>query len=183
MSEIPGGSTNHAGSSPVTDTTSTGLTAVVDVPEERRKRRVEALLFFDAANQTQDGKTNILGIFDRLFLAAIPGKTPGFGIFIRTAEVSDGRIEVVVTSPSGERVGGLLLGIDEQPEVARLANVKGSGWPLRVQLLGRLAFEVPEEGVYWFSVHHNGEVIGGTGLIVSLGSEKEDGGKSTGLGN
>ena len=69
--------------------------------EEACTPRLTALLFCDYASQSVDGKYNLLGIFDRIFIGGRPPIMPTYNAYIRLAGMSAGPMEVLGFDPDG----------------------------------------------------------------------------------
>lgn len=132
----------------------------IDVVKERDRPRLVALLFCDYANQTKEGKNNLLGTFDSLYLDPEKGKsTPRFIMFLRAYRVQSGQLQVSIFAPSGELGAALRVGVttskDEPPESRS-----------HLQALLQVQFEVSDEGKYWVDVSHDGVSLGGAMLTI-----------------
>ncbi len=147
----------------------------IDVAQERVKPRLTAMLFFDFANITNDGKPNLFGIFERIFVSADEKKVPQVGFFLRTAYTVKGRILITIYAPSGQATGGFGFELDEK----KMAEAKAT----HTQMIGGVGFEAPEEGTYWFAVHYNGELLGGARLVVEIKPTEEKTDEHTGGNN
>jgi hypothetical protein len=137
----------------------------IDVSEVLPKPRLEAVLFCEYANQTSDGKTNLLGIFERIYVNRETKQSGGFFLFVRLAEAIEGLIQISLLDSNGKPV--LAVGVD-------LSGAVFEGhYPKMLQVLDRVAFQATELGVYWLDVTYKGESLGGAPLIVEMRSEAE----------
>src|SRR5438270_374416 len=90
------------------------LPRLIDAAQERKKPRLVTILFFDFSNETRERKLNLLGVFDRLFVAPETKKSHQFGIFLRIAQVYNDRVEVTIYGPTGDKMGD--FGFDTSSE-------------------------------------------------------------------
>src|SRR3712207_6782641 len=126
----------------------TGRSTVEVAPgtPEGNRPRVLAILLCDWANQTDDGKTNLSGIFDRLLVREIPGAAAPVHLYVRFANLTPGQIEIVVLAPDGAEAAKLS---------ARFGHVTwGETQPMEgalnfAQLLTRVALQITSPGVHW----------------------------------
>ena len=148
-------------------------TKPVDVQKERAKPRLASILFCDYWNQTEDGKTNLMGIFDRIYVHSKGRLTPNFVLFIRSVNTIEESLKVRVFAPDGSPA----VGIDFD---AFDASVFTPNLPANVQSTLNLRFPVESEGVYWFNVFYKGESLGGAGLVIEYRqTEERKGGTDT----
>jgi hypothetical protein len=121
-------------------------------------------LFADAANVSQEGKLNILGIFDAIHMGQLPGVHPRatFVMRIKAVAEDEGTHELVLTwrNPDGatlwESRGELNVGLP--PEGA-----DGIDMPL----LATLDLPVDRAGLFVMSVAINGTELSTTALQVT----------------
>lgn len=137
----------------------------VDVAQVLQKPRLEAVLFCEYANRTEDEKTNLSGIFERIFVNRETKLSGGFFLFVRLAEAGEGPIQIVLLDPANKPVLG--IGADLSGDL-----FKGN-YPKMIQVLDRVAFQATELGVYWLDVSYKGESLGGAPLIVEMRPEAE----------
>jgi hypothetical protein len=142
----------------------------IDIEKERTKPRLIALLFCEYGNTSSDGKANISGIFDRIYIK--PNNKRRFFMFIRTAETF-GVLELHLFRPDGKIDAGALL----QPLAETEPNPANINY---LQAFIRFDLEVTQEGIYWFKVLHNGEDLGGNGIKAEF---KKDGEPPENRGN
>jgi uncharacterized protein DUF6941 len=134
--------------------------ADIDVDKTWRKPVLQSILFCDHANQTDDGKTNLVGIFDRIFVHPEKKVTTAFFLFVRTSQTHKGPIKVRCVTPDSE----ILFTISYD---ATESNVQFSeAMPAFVQYLGQLRFVAKAEGIYWLDVSFNDELLGGVPLMI-----------------
>ncbi len=144
------------------DETVTDIAASFDIEATKAVARLSALLFFDYANQTGDGKVNLLGVFDRIFVDTDEKKTLPFGVFVRTHETLDSPVKVSVISPENKAVGNF------QYELARKDVVLPEGQKfVMMQVMLQVHFDAPLEGSYWVDVSFQGQSLGGAPLTVA----------------
>jgi hypothetical protein len=142
---------------------------VRNIEAELSRPRLVALLFCDGANQSKDGKNNILGGFDRIRVPAGHSLTPVFALFVRTAETIEHPVELTVFAPAGVPVAGVRY---QSKEVARVGE--HPEFPVHVQVLAGFQFPVQGAGVYWFDVSYAGVSLGGAALIVDIVAAEEN---------
>jgi len=114
------------------------------------------MLFCDYVNQTVEGKVNLLGTFDRIFVDK-GASTPKFIIFLRTAETLDGELRLTIISPKEKAVAALVFGGD--------AERKNPDYQ-QMQLITPMQFQVMEHGLYWFDLSYKDQSLGGVGLSL-----------------
>lgn len=137
----------------------------LNTAEERGLPRLVALLFCAYGNITNDGKANILGIFDRIQpLPKNESNDIAFYLFVRTSN-TEGPVHARIFDPNGKIVAGIEFQGDK-PETF-------SGEPWYVQLLVPTAFSARSEGVHWVEVSYRGNVLGRAGLYVVLPQEEK----------
>lgn len=134
-------------------------TKPVNVHEERARPRLVSILFCDYWNQTEDGKTTLAGIFDRIYVHSKGRLTPNFVLFLRSVDTVEEGLRIRVFAPNGSPV----MGIDFDNFDASVFTPK---LPANVQSTVNLRFPVESEGVYWFNVFYKGESLGGAGLVI-----------------
>ena len=153
--------------------TRTDKPSVAGLEEQWRQSRLTALSFADFINQTNDGKYNLLGIFDRIYVDPNNPTPRPFGLFVRTSQTREGELTVTGYAPDGEVVFKIIAGIDS----AKMEESKLS----HLQLGVVIQIEAKSEGVYWFEVKYNETVLGGAPLLVEHRSMevKDDGGRDS----
>ena len=134
-------------------------TMPVDAHEERAKPRLVSVLFCDSHTQEEDGKTNLTGIFDRIYVHSKGRLTPSFVLFIRSVDIIEEGLRVRVFDPDGSPFMG--IDFDDIDTSAFTPNL-----PVNVQSVVTVRFPVQSEGVYWFHVFYKGEPLGGAGLVI-----------------
>lgn len=134
----------------------TELTVSINVDDERKKPRLLSILFCDYVNQTKEGKVNLLGSFDRIFVDK-GAATPKFIIFLRTAETLDGELKLTIISPKKKAVAAMVFGGD--------AERKSLDYQ-QMQLIAPMRFQVMEHGLYWLDLSYKDQSLGGVGLLV-----------------
>lgn len=136
----------------------------IDVVKERKKPRLEALLFCHYASLDKKDKGIFVGCFDRLFVNPETKQTGTFNILVRIGEARKGRIVISLISPSNVLLGNIYAdaNIDRAPDE-----------PVHIQVLETIGFQADEEGVYWIDVSYNGKSLGGTSLTVKFRTPEE----------
>ncbi|MCI0490085.1 MAG: hypothetical protein L0229_26120 [Blastocatellia bacterium] len=151
----------------MTEDTAFISTETIDVAQVRKEPRLIAFLFCNYVNVTGNGKPNLLGIFDRIFVDPDKKKTANFIMFVKMAEVS-GPTEIRIFNPLGELVAGALL----EPNVRQTTSDE----IIFAQAIVHISLETEEEGIYWFDILYQGHSLGGTGLEVRFKQREEQNG-------
>jgi len=154
-------STLRAGKVPAT------FALTIDPSQEREKPRLMSLLFFDYANTTLEGKLNLMGVFDRIYVDQVTKKTTPIGIFVRVCKAWDYPFRVTIISPDNKPIGGITIGGDPAkypPDQKR---------PDQLQALGRVEFQATIEGTYWIDVSYGEQSLGGGPLVLEFRNLKE----------
>lgn len=141
------------------------FTPKIDAAQVRKKPHLEALLFCQYFSQDKEGKNNIMGTFDRLFVDPKTLETGVFFIFARTGETRQGDIIVSIINPNNVVAANLTYSVPE--------HVASPDLPLQVQFCGQVGFKIKMEGSYWIDVSYEGESLGGAALTVKF-RESED---------
>ncbi len=144
------------------------LKAPIDIDSEKATPHLVALLFFDYANSTGDGKLNLAGIFDRIFVDREAKQTAPVGVFIRTTETVDSPVRVTIISPENEVAGGFHYKIPRKDMV-----LPGGQKHIMMQMVASVQFNTPVEGTYWVDVSFNEKSLGGSPLKVEFAETKE----------
>ena len=129
---------------------------------------LELALLADAANVSREGKLNILGVFDAIYVQRFPCQFPQMQLILRfrADPVETGRaykVEIQIIDQDGKKLTKLdgELGFPDSPE-------KSKGLPMRADhILGfaNAVFERP--GPYEFVILVNGEVRKRVSLYVA----------------
>lgn len=135
-------------------------TVDIDVAQALAKPRLEGILFAEYANQTGDTKTNLSGIFERLFIDPKTKKSGNFFLFVRTAETHEGVVEIILVDPKSKARLGIKF------DGRNFAVAEPNPYPRLMQFLDRVSFEATIEGTYWVHVTYEGETLGGAPLSV-----------------
>lgn len=142
------------------------------IAQERKKPRLLSIVFCDFASFTKEDKTNLLGIFDRVFVHPEVKQTPRFVLFVRTAETIEDQIQVTAIDPQGNVNLGFSYGGEKHEFTPNL--------PAQMQLVIDVQFIASIEGLYWFDVSYKGKSLGGAGLVVEYRQmEEKEGGTDT----
>jgi hypothetical protein len=144
----------------------------INLSDEKLKPRLLALLFCDYMNRTDEGKINLIGIFDRIYVHPEKKKTPRFGLYIRFAEALDGPVTLTVFEPMGQPVFGLQF----DPNVPQFEAdpERRSEYPRQIQSILVMQFEAKIEGVYWFDISYRSQSLGGASLPIEFIKEGEN---------
>jgi hypothetical protein len=129
---------------------------------------VDLAVLADAANLTENGKLNILGIFDRFTLGpGFPATSPTFSIIIRVAahpsELGKHDLALRIANADGKEVGKLKGRFEVRRE-------KTSPQPARVPLILQAQVKIPAPGDYTFDILINGRWERSISLEVLEGS-------------
>jgi len=135
-------------------------TANMSLAESRKQPSIIALLFCDYAKTSPEGKLNISGIFDRIFVDPDIKKTPTFYVFLKLQEVF-GSAEFHILNPAGKIIGAALYEVKQ--DAAKSDELNFTQASIRFMEL-----ETEEEGLYWFEIVYKGHSLGGTGLKVEF---------------
>jgi hypothetical protein len=139
----------------------------VDALKVWQQPRLLSIIFCDSYKVADDAKTDLMGIFDRIYVHPESRHTPQFILFVRTAETTDGALEIICYAPDGKIP--TRVSYDPVPESSYTANL-----PANFQgITTMLPFYIYTEGVYWFNVSFNGQSLGGAALVIEL-RETED---------
>lgn len=127
--------------------------------------RLLAFLLCDHANTTDDGKPNIIGVFDRLVVPKVPGPTANFFFYLRTAETIGGDLEIIHERPGGQVVKTM--------RIATPSPENEDERPVLMNGQGRMTLTVHEEGVHWFVVRFDNRELGRVPVNVVVGGIKQ----------
>ena len=124
-------------------------------------------LLADAANVSQEGKLNVLGIFNNINAKEFPTQHPTMQLVLRfEASIAEAgmkkKLTVKVLGEDGEQIGeiGGEIQLPEKP--------RRSGTPLQMQAIVPVIGAVfPKPGQYVFSVIIDGNVEQETGLSIT----------------
>lgn len=129
----------------------------IDAEIERKKPRLEVLLFCHYASLDKKEKGVFVGCFDRLFVNPETKQSGTFAIVARLGEARKGRIVISILNPANVLIGNIFADVDVDRPLDE---------PTHVQVVETISFEAKEPGVYWIDVSYNGESLGGTSLTV-----------------
>jgi hypothetical protein len=138
----------------------------INVDEERKRPRLEAILFCEYASKSTTETPVFAGCFDRLYFSKEEAKvTSNFYLYVQTGETRRGDLQIAIFSPNDELHFAIAFDMgDEQEYLPK--------YPAQAKVLQRIRFPVPVEGNYWFDVSNNGKSLGGRALIIEF--EKEE---------
>ena len=128
-----------------------------DVAQERKKPRLVALLFCHFFSVDVDGRSNVNGCFDRIFVDPATKQTGLFTIVVRTYETRESGITVTILNPKNKAIAAIVF---DPPE--ELPTDK----PMHVQGYGPINFAAKSQGVYWVDVSYKGQTLGGECLTI-----------------
>lgn len=151
---------------PFEDILADQITHGEEAPAVAMRPRLLALVFCDYGNVAQDGKFNVMGIFDRVVSPRFPHKFT-FYLYVRFMEVLRGEIEIECTAPSGRAVAKMIFPVPPEDT--------GDEHPLFLQALARTNALLAEPGLHWFTVRYEGEELGRAPLNVIQGTQDHDG--------
>ncbi|MGV3721975.1 MAG: DUF6941 family protein [Actinomycetota bacterium] len=127
--------------------------------------RLLALLLADYGSSSGDGKFSVSGIFDRIVVPKLPGRTTQFFLYLRLAETLGDKLQVWRIAPSGKVAG--MLSVEMPPEDV------GDEHPIFLQTLVRMNFVADEIGVYWFVVRFGERELGRAPVSIVIGSQED----------
>ncbi|MGH9846963.1 MAG: DUF6941 family protein [Blastocatellia bacterium] len=141
--------------------------AQINIAEVLGKPRLVAVLFCDYLDRTKEGKSNLAGAFDIIYVDPERKRTPPFFLFVRTAETGSGPLEVTFFDPNGAAAAATFKASHYTPT---------PGQPGHMQVLARIQIDTPVEGVYWVDVSHHDQPLGGAALTVEFRKQEEQNG-------
>lgn len=137
----------------------------INVAEERKKPRLEAILFSEYATRTDKGTYVFGGCFNRLlFSKAEKRVTSKIYLYVQTGETRGSHLQIAVFSPNDELLMAIQFDLERHEYLPE--------YPAQLQILQLIQFPVAVEGNYWFDVSCDGNSLGGQVLIVEF--EKEE---------
>lgn len=136
----------------------------IDVAQERKKPRLEALLFCDYVAITTEKKAVLAGIFDKLTIQE-DDRTVAFSLYIRTAETRE-PMQLSIFGP--DNILGMVGMIRPQESLP-----DDEDKTLHIQMTVAISFEVPMEGIYWFDISYKGQSLGGNCFRVIMRKQGE----------
>lgn len=140
----------------------------IDVAAERKRPRLESILFAEHASITEGGLYNLSGCFTRLLFDKNEKRiTNKFYLYVQAGEAGSGEVQVAVFNPEDRLHWAMSVDVETAEYVPK--------YPVQLHLLQYIQFPVPIEGNYWFDVSYNGMSLGGTVLIVEFNSEEAGG--------
>jgi hypothetical protein len=151
----------------LSDEIEAAVKANMEIAKKWQQPRLESILFCDSFAVTEDDKTTLIGIFDRIYVHPEIRQTPPFKIFTRTANANQGLIQITGYAPNGEIATVVSFG--RIPSSEFTPNL-----PANLHSIANvLPFRVPVEGVYWFDLSFKGQSISGAALVIEF-RETED---------
>jgi hypothetical protein len=124
-------------------------------------------LFADAANLSQEGKLNVLGVFDALHVASVPAVHPRATLVVRLKASPDDAgthaLALAWLAPSGEEIWS------SSGEVEVHAPPPGAV-EVDIPVIAAIDLPIAEGGVHLMRVELDGEVEAEVGLHVHVGS-------------
>lgn len=123
-------------------------------------------LFADAANLSQEGKLNVLGVFDALHVASVPAVHPRATLVVRLKASPDDAgshaLSLAWTSPSGEEIWSSSGEVEvHQPPPGAME--------VDIPVIAAIDLPIAEAGVHVMRVELDGEVEAEVGLHVHVG--------------
>lgn len=137
--------------------------AALDIPEVKQTPRLMSLLFCDFASKTDDGKMNLLGIFDRVYVHPEIRMTPPFVLYGRTVETFEDNLWLRIFDPDHSPRAEFKF---DPPAEIKLARERDPNLPTNVQFIIPLQLNIQKQGIYWFDIAYRDYSLGGTGLPV-----------------
>jgi hypothetical protein len=136
----------------------------IDVAQEAKKPRLEALLFCDYVAITTEQKAVLGGVFDKFYIQP-ENRMVALFLYVRTSETR-GPVQLNVFGPDNKLgMTGTLNHSGELPEEGDKL--------LHVQIAMDMRFEAKMEGLYWFEILYNGQSLGGNCFRVIMRKEGE----------
>lgn len=124
-------------------------------------------LFADAANLSQEGKLNVLGVFDALHVASVPAVHPRATLVVRLKASPDDAgshaLSLSWTTPSGEELWS------SSGEVEVHAPPPGA-MEVDIPVIAAIDLPIAASGVHTMRIELDGEVEAEVGLHVHVGS-------------
>ena len=136
---------------------------------------VKLAVLADYASITQEGKLNILGIFDEINTRELPARLPIFYVVVsyRTTASEFGKTKVVEVALQ-DADGNVSVRIQQSVEIPRPARPGMRGTVNQVHGLAMLPW--PRTGQYEFSISVDGHPIGQIPIVVNEPTGGPDGG-------
>ncbi len=158
----------------MSDELETSANAQVGTVKQWQQPRLVSLLFCDSCEVRDDDKTDVRGIFDRIYVHPEIRLTPPFTLFLRTAETIDGLMRVHCLAPNGQIP--TMITFERVPKEEYTQNL-----PANYQSIVHMnPFYVYTEGIYWFDVLFEGNSLGGAALVIEFReTEDKSGGTDT----
>jgi hypothetical protein len=124
-------------------------------------------LFADAANLSQEGKLNVLGVFDALHVASVPAVHPRATLVVRLKASPDdaGTHALVLTwvAPNGEEIWSSSGEVEVHTPPPGAIEVD-------IPVIAAIDLPIAEAGIHLMRVELDSEVEAEVGLHVHVGS-------------
>ena len=124
-------------------------------------------LFADAANLSQEGKLNVLGVFDALHVASVPAMHPRATLVVRLkASPDDAGMHALTLSwlaPGGDEIWSSSGEVEVHSAPPGAVEVD-------IPVIAAIDLPIAEAGVHLMRVELDGEVEAEVGLHVHVGS-------------
>ncbi len=123
-------------------------------------------LFADAANLSQEGKLNVLGVFDALHVASLPAVHPRATLVVRLKASPDDAgthaLSLAWTGPGGDEIWSSNGEVEVHAPPAGAIEVD-------IPVIAAIDLPIAEAGVHVMRVELDGEVEAEVGLHVHVG--------------
>ena len=139
----------------------------IEPSKAKNEPSLVSLLFFNFINETKEGKVNLLGVFDRIYVDPETKVSLPFGVFVRVANAFGAPVRCDAFTPDNSFVGGLMLLAEEG------FKLPDGRKPIQIQIAGHMKLTTPVEGTYWFVVSYKEKVLGACPLLVEYKDLKE----------
>ncbi|MDQ5847277.1 MAG: hypothetical protein M3539_18480 [Acidobacteriota bacterium] len=150
--------------------------SAIDLADMRKRPRLLSLLFCDFHNLTVDGKANVIGIFDRIYVRPDAPRTPRFVLYGRTAETFNDILWIRVFDPDNKPVAEIRF---DAPSKFQFPEGRDTELPKQAQFMLPIGLAVTKPGVFWFDIAYGNISIGGAGLVIKYVEEGKQIGTDT----
>lgn len=138
----------------------------IDLAAGRARPRLLSLLFCDFANRTDDGKMNLIGVFDRIFVHPEERKSPPFILYGRSAQTFEDNLWVRVFDPDNEPQVEIKFDPPSKEQVEAIKIHRDPDAPDQFQFYIPIQMTFKKEGTFWFDVSYRNFSLGGAGLVI-----------------